>query len=76
MWKDGDERVSDRLVEGTVKFGGGNLMMWGCMGWDGIGYATKIKGKMDADSYVTIMEDKLQQTLEYWGKKTDEVVFQ
>ena len=26
------EGLSDRVVEGTVKFGGGNLMMWGCMG--------------------------------------------
>ena len=23
--------LSDRLVEGTNKFGGGSLMMWGCM---------------------------------------------
>ncbi|KIK14468.1 hypothetical protein PISMIDRAFT_33222, partial [Pisolithus microcarpus 441] len=25
-----------------LKFGGGSLMMWGCMTWDGVGYATKI----------------------------------
>ena len=44
VWKDSDEGLSDRLVEGTVKFEGGNLMMWGCMGWDGVGYATRIEG--------------------------------
>jgi hypothetical protein len=76
VWKDRDEGLSDRLVEGTVKFGGGNLMMWGCMGWDGIGYATRIEGKMDSDLYVSIMEDELQQTLEYWGKTTDDMIFQ
>ena len=27
------EGLSDRLVEGTMKFGGGKLMLWGCMGW-------------------------------------------
>ena len=76
VWKDRDEGLSDRLVEGTVKFGGGNLMLWGCMAWDGVGYATRIEGKMDANLYVSIMEDELQQTLELWGKTTDDVVFQ
>ena len=28
-WKKaGEERLSNRLVEGTVKFGGGSVMMW------------------------------------------------
>ena len=31
-WKEVGEQLSDRLVEGTVKFGGGNVMVWGCMG--------------------------------------------
>ena len=51
-------------------------MLWGCMAWDGVGYATRIEGKMDADLYISIMEDELQQTLELWGKTTDDVVFQ
>ena len=76
VWKDRDEGLSDRLVEGTVKFGGGNLMLWGCMAWDGVGYATRIEGRMDADLYISIMEDELQKTLEFWGKTTDDVVFQ
>ena len=51
-------------------------MMWGYMGWNGIGYATRIEGKIDADLYVSIMEDELQQTLEFWGKTTNDIVFQ
>ena len=30
-WKKAGEGHSDRIVEGTVKFGSGSLMMWGCM---------------------------------------------
>jgi len=67
VWKDVGEGLSDRLVEGTVKFGGGNLMLWGCMGWDGVGYATKIEGKMDGELYKAILEDELQQTLNYYS---------
>ncbi|KZT00855.1 uncharacterized protein LAESUDRAFT_633199, partial [Laetiporus sulphureus 93-53] len=54
------ESLSDRLVEGIQKFGGGSLMMWGCMGWDGVG----------------ILEDELQNSLEDWGKTVEDVVFQ
>ena len=30
-WKKAGEGLSDRLVKSTVKFGGGSVMMWGCM---------------------------------------------
>ena len=51
-------------------------MIWGCMGWDGAVYASKIDVKMDAKLYVPILEDELQRSLRYWGKTTEEVVFQ
>lgn len=47
--KKAGEGLGDRLVDGTVKFGGGNLMMWGCMGWEGVGFACRINGRMHAD---------------------------
>jgi hypothetical protein len=63
VWKNEGEGLSDRVVEGTVKFGGGNLMMWGCMGWNGVGYATKINGRMDGDLYMAIMDDSFSKPL-------------
>jgi hypothetical protein len=75
-WKEKGEGLSDRLVEGTIKFGGGNLMMWGCMTWEGIGYATRIEGKMDAELYVSILEEEFQKTLEYYGYDKEDVIFQ
>ena len=68
--------LSDRLVEGTVKFGGGSLMLWGCMMWEGPGYATRIDGRMDADLYVSILDDELQQSLSFYKKKTEDIIFQ
>ena len=41
--------------------------MWGCMGQDGVVYA---------DLYTTILEDELQQTLEYYDKSTNDIIFQ
>ena len=74
VWKKVVEGLSDRLVDGTVKFGG-NLLMWGCMGWEGVGFACRIDGRMYADLYVKILEDDLQNNLEYWGKTPQNIDF-
>ena len=75
-WKKVGEGLSDRLVQGTVKFGGGSLMMWGCMSWDGVGYSCKIDGRMDAELYCQILEDEVQNSLEWWGKGSADIIFQ
>jgi hypothetical protein len=75
-WKKPGEGLSNRLVESTVKFGGGSVMVWGCMTWDGPGYATRIEGKMDAQLYVDILEDEFKQTVNFYKKKLDQVIFQ
>ena len=51
-------------------------MLWGHFGWDGVGYAFKIDGNMDADLYVSILEDELHESLNYWGKNPQGMVFQ
>src|ERR1700722_10518557 len=76
VWKKAGEGLSDRLVQGTQKFGGGSVMVWGCMLWDGPGYACKIDGRMDGDLYLKILEDDLQASLSYYGKSAGDVIFQ
>ena len=75
-WKKKGEGLSERLVDGTLKFGGGSAMVWGCMTWQGIGYTCQIEGKMDAELYCKILEDELQDTLEYYGKDVEDIIFQ
>jgi transposase len=76
VWKKAGEGLSDRLVEGTLKFGGGSLMVWGCMLWEGVGYACKIDGRMDGDLYIQILEDDLQASLKDYGKSANGIIFQ
>jgi len=76
VWKKPGENLNDRLVEGTLKFGGGSLMVWGCMLWDGVGYACKIDGRMDGDLYIKILEEDLQASLDYYDKSPGDVIFQ
>ena len=69
VWKKAGEGLSDRLVEGTLKFGGGgSLMVWGCMLWEGVGDAYKIDGRIDGDLYIKILEDDLQSSLAFHDK--------
>ena len=42
MCKNVEGGLSDRVMEGKVEFGCGDLMMCGCMSWKGDGYVTKI----------------------------------
>ena len=51
--------LNDKLVEGTLKFREGSLMMWGCMTWEGVGLTSKIDGRMDGDLYPPILKDEL-----------------
>ena len=74
-WKRAGEGLSNRLVEGTVKFGGGSVMLWGCITWEGVGFACRIEGKMDADLYVQILEE-LQKTLGFFDKSQEDIIFQ
>ena len=76
VWKKAGERLSDRVVQETVKFGGGSVMMWGCMTWKGIGYATKIDGRMDGDLYLQILKDELLETLQFYGLDPPDIIFQ
>ena len=51
-------------------------MVWGCMFWDGPGYACKIDERMEGDLYVKIMEEDLMASIEYYGSSPEDVIFQ
>ena len=75
VWKKSGEGLGDRLVQGTVKFGGGSVMVWGCMTWQGVGYAARIDGRMDGDLYLQILKDELLNTLQYYGLNPSDIIF-
>ena len=51
-------------------------MIWGCMFWEGPGYATKIDGRMDADLFVSTLDDELQESIKFYNKKPTDILFQ
>ena len=51
-------------------------MMWGCMLWEGPGFCCKIDGNMDKELYTQILEEDLQQSLDYYSLEVADVIFQ
>jgi uncharacterized membrane protein len=75
VWKKPEKGLSNRLVEETVKFGGGSIMIWGYMTWEGVGYATKIDKRMDSQLYLQILKDELLNSLEHYGLNSSDIIF-
>ena len=75
-YNNGHIGLSSQAIQPTVKHGGGNIMVWGNMSWEGVGYACRIEGKMDADLYIQILEDELQESMKYYDLDWEDYIFQ
>ena len=64
-WKGAGEPLTRDHVRQVIKHGGGNLMVWSCISWEGVGYATEIEGRMDKETYLNILKSDLTDTLDY-----------
>ena len=76
-WKKKGEPLSDRTTTPTVKHGGGNnLMVWGCMGWNGVGVLTEVQGIMNAVQYCEILDGGVVESFEKLEMEEGERIFQ
>ena len=50
-------------------------MIWRCMGWNGVGILVEMEGWMDAEQYVSILEDKLLPSMENSGLSKKSIIF-
>lgn len=75
-WKKPGGQLQSHHVQETIKFGGGSLMIWGCMLYQGVGWMCRIDGRMDANLYTEILADYVKQSAQYYGLNLDDMVFQ
>ena len=68
VWPPQVDQQSERAVKPTVKYGGGSVMIWGCMSWLGAEAMSKIVGRMDAQQYLHILDHCLLPTIEKCAK--------
>lgn len=64
VWVPKGEGLTPRTIKPTVKFGGGGIMVWGCMTWFGVGKLGKVQGLLDAKQFIEILDANLVPTLD------------
>jgi transposase len=70
------ERLQPKHVKQTVKHGGSNIMIWGCITYDGPGYLAKIDDIMDKVLYQKILEEDLELSMDYYDMERQKTIFQ
>ena len=51
-------------------------MVWRCMDWNEVGIPAEVKGRMNAEQYVSILEDNLLSSMEdYKISKEDIIIY-
>ena len=55
VWRKRNEELRPCNTKPTVKFGGGNIMIWGCFAATGVGEICVIEGTMDSAQYRDIL---------------------
>ncbi len=67
-WQPGDE-YKDKYILPTVKHGGGNTMVWGCMSAAGARELQFIEGTMNANMYCDILKQSMIPPLQRLGRR-------
>ena len=75
-WKSDGNSLQNHHVQQTVKFGGGSIMIWGCMTSKGAGFMCKINDTMTLHVYLEVLQDELQKTIEYYEFNPANIIFQ
>ncbi|KAH8419574.1 hypothetical protein KR222_006966, partial [Zaprionus bogoriensis] len=60
----------------TVKHGGGNVMVWGCMAASGVGNLVFIDEKMDKTVFLNILKENLMPSVHKLGLSDERWSFQ
>jgi transposase len=74
VWRAVGEAFDEKCTSKTVKHGGGNVMVWGCMSAVGTGNLALIDGKMYAPKYIKLLQNNLVSSARKLN--LDEWVFQ
>lgn len=67
VWRKPNQHLKTKNLCGTVKHGGGSLMLWGCMNASGVGRLHIIESIMDKHLYLDILKENLHASAEKFG---------
>ena len=75
VWCFKNERLKKENIQGCKKFGGGNLMVWGCITSEGVGKIIRVSNKINSDQYCNTLYEGLIGTMEKYNLKPSEQIF-
>lgn len=75
-WKRASEQLQTKHVKQTVKHGGGNLKIWSCITFEGVGLIVHIEQNLTKEIYKFILEEDLKDSMEWYQLDPMEVIFQ
>ncbi|GFV22595.1 transposable element Tcb1 transposase [Trichonephila clavipes] len=67
IWREAGKALAPKNTIKTVKFGGGSVLVWGCMSAGGVGELAFIKGIMDKHVYLGVLKDNLEKSASKLG---------
>lgn len=67
VWRKANTEMQRKNTKCSVKHGGGNVMLWGCMSANGAGNLQFINDKMDHYQYIQILKDNLCSSADKLG---------
>ncbi|KAF7699610.1 Transposable element Tcb2 transposase [Cucumispora dikerogammari] len=70
IWREKGARLDPKYLSPTIKFGGGNIMVWGCISSKGMGKLVFIEEIMDRYLYTSILANNLKSSAELMGLDT------
>ncbi|KAI4885337.1 hypothetical protein NFI96_001846 [Prochilodus magdalenae] len=62
-WRKKNTALQEKHLLPTVKFGGGSIMLWGCVASTGTGNLVKVEGRIDFNQYQQILETNVQESV-------------
>lgn len=75
-WTRNPEEFHPNKVKQTMKHGGGNIMVWGCITRNGVGPLVKIEGIMKKEQYLDILQKNLPEAIRQTKIVEENVIFQ
>ena len=76
VWRGVGERYNVDCLKPTVQGGGGSVMMWGCISWEGVGPLVLVEGTLDQYRYVNLLSKHLVPYLKEIDEQHPGVIFQ
>lgn len=75
IYRNAAERLNPKNINGVRKFGGGSVMVWGCITSLGVGKIHRCTKKMNSSEHCQIMETGLLGTLKKYGLSPRDVEY-